>query len=174
MKPDAVAAAGQVAGAPVTDQVAPAPSATEAKQDGSAARSDGESDGVSCGCSGCSLQRMFDCPCLHSIIGAPVPTGPGRYPLKVRSMDLNDELGQITHIFSDKTGTLTLNKMEFRSIMVGSVTYGVGSASLRKALAAAGRALDDQDTGSIRTDCESADASAAAKPSSEGRGRHGS
>mgnify|MGYP000589395410 FL=1 len=28
----------------------------------------------------------------------------GYYPMRVRSMDLNDELGQISHIFSDKTG----------------------------------------------------------------------
>jgi phospholipid-transporting ATPase len=46
----------------------------------------------------------------------------GRYPLKVRSMDLNDELGQISHIFSDKTGTLTSNYMEFRKLTVGG-TY---------------------------------------------------
>lgn len=30
----------------------------------------------------------------------------GQYPFKVRMMDLNDELGQITHVFSDKTGAL--------------------------------------------------------------------
>lgn len=28
----------------------------------------------------------------------------GHYPMRVRSMDLNDELGQISHVFSDKTG----------------------------------------------------------------------
>lgn len=40
----------------------------------------------------------------------------GQFPLQVRTMDLNDELGQITHIFSDKTGTFTLNYMEFRKV----------------------------------------------------------
>ena len=35
-------------------------------------------------------------------------------PCSVRSMDQNDDLGQISHIFSDKTGTLTQNLMEFR------------------------------------------------------------
>ena len=39
----------------------------------------------------------------------------GEYPFKVRSMDLNDELGQITHIFSDKTGTLTLNYSAYQA-----------------------------------------------------------
>ncbi len=42
----------------------------------------------------------------------------GTYPLIVRSMDLNDELGQISHIFSDKTGTLTSNVMEFRKMCI--------------------------------------------------------
>jgi magnesium-transporting ATPase (P-type) len=44
-------------------------------------------------------------------------------------MDLNDELGQISHIFSDKTGTLTSNVMEFRKLCVNGVSYGLGSTS---------------------------------------------
>lgn len=51
----------------------------------------------------------------------------GIYPLRVRSMDLNDELGQISHIFSDKTGTLTSNYMEFRKLSVGGCVYGRGT-----------------------------------------------
>jgi magnesium-transporting ATPase (P-type) len=42
-------------------------------------------------------------------------------------MDLNDELGQITHVFSDKTGTLTLNYMEFRKFLIGGVSFGLGT-----------------------------------------------
>ncbi|CAD8081967.1 unnamed protein product [Paramecium sonneborni] len=34
---------------------------------------------------------------------------------KVQSSNLNDDLGQINHIFSDKTGTLTANQMTLRS-----------------------------------------------------------
>ncbi|KUF96537.1 Proteasome subunit alpha type [Phytophthora nicotianae] len=34
-------------------------------------------------------------------------------PCQVRTMSLNEELGQIDYIFSDKTGTLTCNIMEF-------------------------------------------------------------
>jgi magnesium-transporting ATPase (P-type) len=37
-------------------------------------------------------------------------------PAKVRTMTLNEELGQISHIFSDKTGTLTCNIMDFRKV----------------------------------------------------------
>jgi len=54
----------------------------------------------------------------------------GEYPFKVRCMDLNDELGQITHIFSDKTGTLTLNYMELRKVLVRGVAYGTGTTQI--------------------------------------------
>jgi phospholipid-transporting ATPase len=34
----------------------------------------------------------------------------------VQSSNLNEELGQIEHVFTDKTGTLTCNIMEFKKI----------------------------------------------------------
>ena len=34
-------------------------------------------------------------------------------------------MGQVQFIFSDKTGTLTQNKMEFKKISVDGVVYGV-------------------------------------------------
>jgi phospholipid-transporting ATPase len=37
-------------------------------------------------------------------------------PALVRTMTLNEELGQISHVFSDKTGTLTCNLMDFRKV----------------------------------------------------------
>lgn len=37
---------------------------------------------------------------------------------------INEELGQINYIFSDKTGTLTRNVMEFKSFLVGNEQYG--------------------------------------------------
>jgi len=54
----------------------------------------------------------------------------GAYPLKVRTMDLNDELGQVSHVFSDKTGTFTLNYMEFRKLSVRGVAYGLGTTQI--------------------------------------------
>ena len=38
---------------------------------------------------------------------------------KVYSSNLNDELGQVNYIFTDKTGTLTANNMDFKKISVG-------------------------------------------------------
>lgn len=50
----------------------------------------------------------------------------------VRTSDLNEELGQITHILTDKTGTLTANVMNFKRFAVGDDSFGGGSAAVSK------------------------------------------
>ena len=50
-------------------------------------------------------------------------------PARARTSDLNEELGQVEFIFSDKTGTLTQNKMEFRRFSIGGVVYGTDDMS---------------------------------------------
>lgn len=42
----------------------------------------------------------------------------------VQSSNLNEELGQIEYLFSDKTGTLTCNVMEFKKFSAGVISYG--------------------------------------------------
>ena len=46
------------------------------------------------------------------------------YPCTPKSWNISDDLGQIEYIFSDKTGTLTQNVMEFKKCSVNGVPYG--------------------------------------------------
>ncbi|XP_020799280.1 probable phospholipid-transporting ATPase VA isoform X1 [Drosophila serrata] len=49
-----------------------------------------------------------------------------------RAMNITEELGQIQHIFSDKTGTLTENKMIFRRCVVNGADYNHPPSELEK------------------------------------------
>ena len=48
----------------------------------------------------------------------------------VQTSTLNEELGQIEHIFSDKTGTLTCNYMSFKYMMIGNKSFGYGDKNI--------------------------------------------
>lgn len=45
-------------------------------------------------------------------------------PAETRTTTLNEELGQVEFIFSDKTGTLTQNIMVFNKCSINGNTYG--------------------------------------------------
>jgi phospholipid-translocating ATPase len=46
------------------------------------------------------------------------------YPCTPKSWNISDDVGQIEYIFSDKTGTLTQNVMEFKKCTINGVPYG--------------------------------------------------
>ncbi|KAJ0095337.1 hypothetical protein Patl1_16556 [Pistacia atlantica] len=55
-------------------------------------------------------------------------------PAHARTSNLNEELGQVDTILSDKTGTLTCNSMEFIKCSVAGTAYGRGVTEVEKAM----------------------------------------
>ena len=49
--------------------------------------------------------------------------------IKCRAMNITEDLGQIQYVFSDKTGTLTENKMVFKRCTINGLDYPHGSDS---------------------------------------------
>ncbi|XP_021849931.1 phospholipid-transporting ATPase 3 isoform X2 [Spinacia oleracea] len=56
-------------------------------------------------------------------------------PALARTSNLNEELGQVEYIFTDKTGTLTQNLMEFFKCSIGAQVYGTGITEIERGLA---------------------------------------
>ncbi|KAL1187729.1 putative phospholipid-transporting ATPase 8 [Cardamine amara subsp. amara] len=55
-------------------------------------------------------------------------------PARARTSNLNEELGQVDTILSDKTGTLTCNSMEFVKCSISGTAYGRGMTEVEMAL----------------------------------------
>lgn len=56
-------------------------------------------------------------------------------PAHARTSNLNEELGQVDTVLSDKTGTLTCNSMEFVKCSIAGTAYGRGMTEVEIALA---------------------------------------
>ena len=56
-------------------------------------------------------------------------------PARTRTSNLNEELGQVDTILSDKTGTLTCNSMEFIKCSMAGTAYGRGVTEVERSLA---------------------------------------
>eukprot|EP00808_Paulinella_micropora_P011362 g46982.t1 len=73
----------------------------------------------------------------------------GDQPGVVRTIQINEELGQIEYIFSDKTGTLTTNTMEFRVAIIGGEMFGSDSTQISRAVDARKQLLKEGKIGPL-------------------------
>ncbi|CAA7270411.1 unnamed protein product [Cyclocybe aegerita] len=56
-------------------------------------------------------------------------------PCVPKTWNISDDLGQIEYVFSDKTGTLTQNVMEFQKCSINGVAYGEGITEAQRGAA---------------------------------------
>ncbi|CAI5488628.1 unnamed protein product [Closterium sp. Naga37s-1] len=67
-------------------------------------------------------------------------------PALARTSNINEELGMVRTVLSDKTGTLTRNQMEFFKCSIAGTPYGMGVTEVEKAAAQrAGRPPPEED-----------------------------
>ncbi|KAI3970965.1 hypothetical protein MKX01_024612 [Papaver californicum] len=66
-------------------------------------------------------------------------------PARARTSNLNEELGQVNTVLSDKTGTLTCNSMEFLKFSVGGIPYGRGVTEVERVVARKNGPLEAQE-----------------------------
>ena len=59
---------------------------------------------------------------VDDLLGLQEPSS-GEYA-KARNSNLNEDLGKVEYVFSDKTGTLTSNEMQMREIAIKSLPLG--------------------------------------------------
>ncbi|RHZ25420.1 hypothetical protein DYB31_009327 [Aphanomyces astaci] len=101
---------------------------------------------------GASLHTTWSTPALPSYLGRSAPDSPFiasffyflitmasilPITLNVSITAVKNLQGHITHIFSDKTGTITCNKMDFRKCTIRGVSYGNGTTAIGRAAARA-------------------------------------
>ncbi|KAF7313954.1 P-type phospholipid transporter [Mycena chlorophos] len=66
-------------------------------------------------------------------------------PCVPKTWNISDDLGQIEYVFSDKTGTLTQNVMEFQKCSVNGVAYGEGVTEAQRGAATRAGITDAMD-----------------------------
>ena len=60
---------------------------------------------------------------------------PYNTPCVPKTWNISDDLGQIEYVFSDKTGTLTQNIMEFQKCSINGIAYGEGVTEAQRGAA---------------------------------------